>query len=390
MKTFFLPAIVLTVHAAADDCKPWWPDSVESALVESGENRAELASALATVPAAQRHCMKFLIENMPPPDLRNLTAAYLLENTALACEALAAAPWAKQVPPDIFLNDILPYASLNESRDNGRRRLREIAAPLVKDCKTPGEAAQTLNRQLFGKVNVRYSTARKKPHQSARESMESGIASCSGLAILLVDACRAVGVPARVAGTPMWTNMRGNHTWIEVWDGGWHFAGAAEPDPNGLDRGWFCGDASRAQRDVPKHAIYASSFRKTGLSFPLVWNRRIDWVPAVNVTDRYAPATAPAGPDQSKIRLLVRVLNREGGQRVAAKVTLTDPADASVKLDGTSRDESADRNNILPFSVTRGHEFKLRVEAGGKQIKQSVKTIAGTAPEQTVTILLGK
>ena len=54
----------------------------------------------------------------------------------------------------------------------------------------------------------------------------------------------AVGIPARVAGTPMWTNMRGNHTWVEVWDGGWHFVGAAEPDPKGLDHTWFNGDAS--------------------------------------------------------------------------------------------------------------------------------------------------
>jgi transglutaminase-like putative cysteine protease len=39
--------------------------------------------------------------------------------------------------------------------------------------------------------------------------------------VLVVDACRAVGIPARVAGVPAWTGSRGNHTWAEVWDGSW-------------------------------------------------------------------------------------------------------------------------------------------------------------------------
>ena len=59
----------------------------------------------------------------------------------------------------------------------------------------------------------------------------------------------------------MWTNGRGNHTWVEIWDGDWHFVGAAEPDPNGLDRGWFAHDASLAVKDDREHAIYASSFK---------------------------------------------------------------------------------------------------------------------------------
>ncbi len=369
----------------ADTPKPWWPDSVETALSHAGENRAELTKALTSVPEPQREGMKFLIENMPLQDLRGLKADYLLKNSALAYESFTAAPWAKQVPQEVFLNDVLPYASLNEARDDWRQRVRDIAAPIVKDCKTPGEAAQALNKKLFGIVKVRYSTERKKPDQSALESMESGLATCSGLSILLVDACRAAGIPARVAGTPMWSNLRGNHTWVEVWDGDWHFAGAAEPDSKGLDRGWFCGDAAKAQRDVPKHAIYASSFKKTALSFPLVWDLSIRWVPAVNVTDRYAPATTAAAPG-GKVRLLVRVLDHKGGKRVAAKVRLSDPSDASLKLDGTSRDESADLNNILPFSVARGREFKLSIEIDGKSVERSVQTTADKADEQTVTV----
>src|SRR5207247_2709151 len=92
---------------------------------------------------------------------------------------------------------------------------------------------------------------------------------------------------------------RGNHTWVEIWDGEWHFAGAAEPDAAGLDHGWFVHDATTAKRDVPEHAIYATSFRRTGISFPLVWLPGDKSVSAVNVTDRY---TAKAAPTAAKAK----------------------------------------------------------------------------------------
>ncbi len=354
MKTIIL-LLVIACSAFAETAPKWWPAPVDAALALAGDNRKELDQALGKVPEAQREAMGFLIANMPETDLRSLKADFLLSHVARSTEAFESAPWAKDVPRDIFLNDVLPYASLNETRDDWHAKLREISMPLVKDSKTPGDAAQALNRKIFGIVKVKYSTLRKRADQSPLQSMDSGLATCSGLSILLVDACRSVGVPARVVGTPMWTNMRGNHTWVEVWDNGWHFTGAAEPDKNGLDRGWFAGDASKAKEkgDVPMHGIYASSFKKTGLSFPLVWAPHLDWVSAVNVTDRYTARAKPAV--DNRVRLLVRVI--EHGKRVAAKVTVTDPADAALKMEGTSRDESADLNNILPFQLARGRAF---------------------------------
>jgi hypothetical protein len=271
----------------------WWPDALNEFLGQGGANRAELVRALEQTAETRRPAMLFLLENMPEGDLQSLSADYLLENVALAFGAFTNAPWHDRVPEEIFLNEILPYCCANERRDHWRARLRELCAPLVAGCATPGEAAQRLNEKLFPLVNVHYSTRRKKADQSALQTMASGLASCTGLSILLIDACRSVGVPARLAGTPMWVNMRGNHSWVEVWDGGWHFVGAAEPNPKGLDHAWFEHDASQALKDSRQHAIYAASFKKTGLSFPLDWAPKIHWVSAVNVTDRYAPA--PSG-----------------------------------------------------------------------------------------------
>jgi hypothetical protein len=140
-----------------------------------------------------------------------------------------------------------------------------------------------------------------RPDQAPFETLRRGKATCIGLSVLLVGACRAVGIPARVAGTPAWTSGRGNggtHEWVEIWDGDWHFMGADEPDQEGLDHAWFNEEASLARREEPMHAIYATSFQRTGLHFPLVWVPEDRWVDAVNVTDRYVAARAAAGPRQ--------------------------------------------------------------------------------------------
>ena len=343
----------------------WWSDSVETALTQAGTNRPALFAALEKAPVGQREGIQFLIANMPERDLRSLSAEYLLENISLAYTVMEEAPWAKSISSELFLNDVLPYASVTEQRDNWRRRLRELCVPLVKDCKTASEAGLVINQKLFKQLKVHYSTKRRAPDQGPFETMESTVATCTGLSILLVDACRSVGVPARVAGTPLWVNNSGNHTWVEIWDGDWHFAGAAEADPNGLDRGWFVGNASQALKNDPEHAIYATSFKKTGLSFPISWVRRADYVSAVNVTDRYAAKTKVA--EVAKMHLEIKVLDRPVGERVAAKVTITDSVDAKLHFEGISKTDPADINDHVSFQLPKQRTYIVEVEQGGQK-----------------------
>ncbi len=288
--TIFLFTATPVVVAAE---RVWWDNDVEQALKSAKENRAELEKALTDVPKDHRKGMAFLVANMPDADLNALKAEFLLTNVELAYKTRKETPWGKAIPEDIFLNDVLPYANVDEKRDAWRKEFYELCMPMVKDCKTPTEAVQKLNGELFKKLKLGYSTQRKLPNQSPKESIEQGKASCTGLSIVLSDAARAVGIPARLVGTPLWSDKRGNHTWVEIWDQGWHFTGACEPDPNGLDRGWFVGAAAQAKKDIPEHAIYAASFKKSKQHFPLVWATNNRDVPAENVTDRYAKAASP-------------------------------------------------------------------------------------------------
>ena len=370
--------------ALQDPAPAWWPKEVDAALDRcSAERRAEWITALAGLPAAQRPGASFLLSHMPERDLQRIDTAIVLENLDYAYRARATLPWGATIPEPLFLNDVLPYAHVSETREAWRKPLYERCLPLVAGCATPAEAAQKLNQELFPLVGVKYSTQRRRADQSPSESIELGVASCTGLSILLADACRAVGVPARLAGIPRWANKPGNHTWVEVWDDGWHFTGAAEPDGRGLNHAWFEGDARLALRDSKMSSIYAVSYARTGTELPMVWSE-VDWgVQAVNVTDRYAPRDG-GEVREDRTRLMIDVRDGTDGPRVAAALRLADAADPEIVFEGTSKGEGADTNDHLEFEVPRGRRWVIHVELGGHSM--SLEHAGEDGPQELVVL----
>ena len=351
-------------------------EDLQGALARAGANRAELVRALAEVPDDQREGLAWLITHMPERDLQTLDAEFLLEHTHHAYEAWRSAPWHKEISEELFLEAILPYASIDERRDRWRADFRERFGPLVAEAERPGEAAAILNQKIFPMVGVKYSTKRPKANQSPYESIDAGMASCSGLTVLLVDACRAVGVPARFVGTPLWSDGSGNHSWAEVWDDGWRFTGAAEPTGMDLDRGWFTGRASGAKRDVPRHAIYATTWRQTPIHFPLVWNPNDTSINAVNVTDRYTSQAVELPDDQRIVRIQVK--GKDGRKAVPVIIR----KDGQEVFSGISKDERFDANDHLEVMLTVDEDYEV-IADGKPQPKLKVR-----GREQLLTIVL--
>ena len=158
--------------------------------------------------------------------------------------------------------------------------------PIVMGCTSMEEAAMRINDELFDVVGVHYNTGRKRPNAAPSESIAQGRATCTGLTILMVDACRAAGIPARAAGVSRWHDDRGNHTWVEVWDDGrWHSVEAFGGP--GYGEAWWIDRATRADASDPQYAVWATSWKPTGSNFPLEWDPADHTIPAVNVTERY-------------------------------------------------------------------------------------------------------
>jgi transglutaminase-like putative cysteine protease len=299
-----------------------------------------------------RRAAYFLVDNMPAGDRAGLSHDFLLENLSLAFKARTNFAWASAVPERIFFNDVLPYASLDEPRDPWRADFYQRASDIVRNCKTATEAAQALNRELFKQIDVHYNLGRKRNNQSPKESIEQHKATCTGLSIILVDACRAVGVPARIAGVPEWAQKEGNHTWIEIWDGDWFFTGADEYDKNGLNRGWFNSDAAKTVRSPnPLNQIYATSWRRTGQYFPLAWDLDSREVPGVNVSARYAALEADTNSTATVVN--VRLLEKTGGERLTAAVELRNANGRLLAQDHT-RAGTADLNDMPAFTLPDG------------------------------------
>lgn len=252
--------------------------------------------------------LAFLFAHMPQRDRETLAVETLRDNVFYAIKARGTHGWAMEVPNELFQNYVLPYAQADEKRENWRKEMHERCAPLVADCKTPGAAAKVLNEELFDLVNVHYSTKRRRALQAPGESIAQGRATCTGLSILLADACRSVGVPARIVSVK-WPHKAGNHTWVEIWDGQrWRFCGADEPDPKGFDRAWFVGDAKQCDVADKRNRIYAVSFAKTDTTFVPGWSATK--LSGTDVTWRY-DGTRPNDVDEPLLAQLGRYFHSE-------------------------------------------------------------------------------
>jgi len=249
---------------------------------------------------------------MPPWDAVNagtLEPGILNVTVELALQARQSHAWAADVPWTVFKDWVLPYASTNEARTDWRRLFRTTLAPLVVNATSRKEAVQILNRQLWSALRpwgpIVFKSQQTPLIYDPMSTLAYGFASCTGISIVLVDALRSVGVPARLTGTPAWNGDVdvGNHNWVEVWLGdeieleeeGWAFMEGAPAGGGSLSdpcTKWFCSPSKMAGTSV-----FAARFdRQTNKTFyPMSWDLGNRNVPGVNRTAYYRGACARCG-----------------------------------------------------------------------------------------------
>lgn len=296
--------------------------------------------AIQTRKEAEKTCMSFLKNNIMPfdepfmetlgfsrddaVDADGLGNGLVQPSVSLALDAKIRYKWTDDLPPHIFFNYVLNYANLNEARTNWRPLLVDALkfneSDLYQDSLN-GSATETkestlnittvttwVNKELWTRLARRedqpiyFKSSQTPLIFDPMSTISFGYASCTGTSILFCNALRAVGVPARVAGTPAWYGNRtqGNHNWVEVYvpkgdedgDGEWKFLepSPALPDVDTLDNDpcsrWFC-DPSR----FPASKVYAATLSSSEESighFPLAWEWDCHDVPAVDRSDYYA------------------------------------------------------------------------------------------------------
>ena len=108
-----------------------YASSLTAAFSKAGDNAKELRLTFGKIKDEEVSGLAFLISHMPQRDLISLNSSYLAENIRYAYLARATFPWSKEIKEKLFFNDVIPYASINERREQWRKDFFERFTPLV-------------------------------------------------------------------------------------------------------------------------------------------------------------------------------------------------------------------------------------------------------------------
>ncbi|MFR4045320.1 MAG: transglutaminase domain-containing protein [Odoribacter splanchnicus] len=348
---------------------------LDQALVKAGDNATELTAALKNAPDNQKEGMAFLIAYMPERDLKELTADFLLENTAYAYQAREKYVWAREIPDTVFLNDVLPYVSLNETREGWRKEFYERFGKYVQHCKTILKPS-IRSTGMSDEVLVDYNTKREN-----RIRVRSN--PCGSIWLVpiidLADGCfPGCRIPSRWPVLPIGTTNGAIITDRGLGRRKLVFYGILFSGQ--LNNAWFFADAESGKNDQQK-AIYASSFKPTGTYFPLVWDENIRYVPAANVTDFYTDLykshleTISADGNHVPLRIMMFTDNacvQNSEDRVAANLDIF-----CGKLQmggGRTAGPTQDMNDVLTFMLEKNQTYTVKyANEAGKMKEVEVK-----------------
>ena len=241
-------------------------------------------------------------------DVDGLDVGIVSVGVNASMDAKTKYPWAHDISSTMYYEYNAAYCVVNEARNNWRPLVASYAQPLVEGLLENAEAGEevtisdvvnVVNKGLWGamghnKKSPIYFKAGQTPLIfDALSTYAFGYASCTGISILFVNALRAVGLAARLAGTPKWHSdpTQGNHNWVEVFDGKeWRIIeglpaaeGEILEDPCSV---WFCNKEHFTNGTTH---IYASRFDKFDADtyYHAAWDVRNKDIPGEDRTGWY-------------------------------------------------------------------------------------------------------
>jgi len=160
-------------------------------------------------------------EMMIKEDLKHITAQYLINNIESAFAVWEKQPWGKDIPFDIFCEEILPYRVGIEPLENWREKVLADFADLNSLFHTQPEinilrACSLVNLQLppFGGRQIAH-----LPPQNYSMLMTSSQGSCNEMTTLALFVMRALGIPVSQDFTRTWPEQNIGHQWNSLYLG---------------------------------------------------------------------------------------------------------------------------------------------------------------------------
>lgn len=241
-----------------------YPEAIEEVLQQAGKNRKELEEVLKyygknPADSLKLRAAEFLIVNMPgkyseyydapwndvatvhlrwtsssdkgmvldsyqmgepiiQDDVTNITAKYLINNIEISFMVWQEMPWGKDIPFDVFCEEILPYRVGTEPLENWREKVLASFADLYRSfMKNP----TITSVQACSKVNdilPRFRMDKDFPDMSYSQLMASTRGTCDAMADLALFAMRGLGIPVTFDFTHKYIGAVAGHSWNSVRD----------------------------------------------------------------------------------------------------------------------------------------------------------------------------
>lgn len=149
-------------------------------------------------------------------DLRTAEAQAFYENVFYAVKARRELPWARSVPDEDFLQQVLSPRGTGEPLQRWRRHFYEALAPEVH-----GFGARDIDRAIAVATNAygdyfQYEGDTTWEDFGLLTSLAVHEGRCEDCSNVLNAMLRTLGIPACQAYTPWWGNGDGNHAWTWI------------------------------------------------------------------------------------------------------------------------------------------------------------------------------
>jgi hypothetical protein len=152
-------------------------------------------------------------------DIKYITGEYLINNIELAFKVWEEQPWGKDIPFDIFCEEILPYRYYNEPLENWREKVLISffsGNEIIHNQK--GITSVLACQIIHSKLPTLY-TSYQMPPMNYSMMMASWHGSCDDMAAFEVFVMRALGIPVVSDFTMQWPHNKRGHSWNAVYDG---------------------------------------------------------------------------------------------------------------------------------------------------------------------------
>lgn len=155
-------------------------------------------------------------------DVEYITSDYLIANIEQAFAMREQQPWGKDIPFDVFCEEILPYRLFAEPLEDWRSIILEQYAGLNDTLRNmPGITLMEACTLIFHALGTQWDAS---THPTAIPPMNYSMSAyfrsgrCKDMAVLGTFVMRAFGIPAGMDFTPQWPHRHLGHDWNTAWN----------------------------------------------------------------------------------------------------------------------------------------------------------------------------